>query len=58
MQLNQVLTKTYGFKRNKKFFKKNKRSDDASKKEKIETWKKFKCAKKDKSKFKFYNCGN
>ena len=50
--------KTFGFKHNRKFFKKNKRFDDASKKEKIETRKKFKHAKKDKSKFKCYNCGN
>ena len=49
--------KTFGFKRNRKFFKKNKRFDDASKKEKIETRKKFKRAKKNKSKFKCYNCG-
>ena len=50
--------KTFGFKRNRKFFKKNKRFDDASKKEKIETRKKFKRVKKDKSKLKRYNCGN
>ena len=58
MQLNPVLAKISDFKRNRKFFKKNKRFDDASKKEKIETCKKFKCVKKDKSKFKCYNCGN
>ena len=58
MQLNPVLAKTSGFKRNRKFFKKNKRSNDASKKGKIETRKKFKCTKKDKSKLKCYNCGN
>ena len=50
--------KTFGFKSNRKFFKKNKRFDDASKKEKIETRKKFKRAKKDKSKLKCYNYGN
>ena len=58
MQLNPVLAKTSNFKRNRKFFKENKGFDDASKKEEIETCKKFKHAKKDKSKFKFYNCGN
>ena len=57
-QLNPVLTKTSGFKCNRKFFKKNKRFEDVSKKEKIETRKKFKRAKKDKSKLKCYNCGN
>ena len=50
--------KTFGFKHNRKFFKRNKRFDDASKKEKIEIHKKFKRAKKDKSKFKCYKCGN
>ena len=51
-------SKTFIFERNKKFFKKNKRFDDASTKGKIKTHKKFKCAKKDKSKLKYYNCGN
>ena len=50
--------KTSDFKRNRKFFKKNKRFDYASKKGKIETHKKFKRAKKDKSKLKYYNSGN
>ena len=50
--------KTPDFKCKKNFFKKNKKFDDASKKGKIETRKKFKCAKKDKSKLKCYNCGN
>ena len=40
-------SKTFTFERNKKFFKKNKRFDDALMKGKIKTHKKFKCAKKD-----------
>ena len=50
--------KTFSFKCNRKFFKKNKKFDDTLKKEKIETCKKFKWAKKDKSELKRYNCGN
>lgn len=50
--------KTSIFKCNKKLFKKNKRSDDALKKGKIETYKKFKRAKKDKNKLKCYNYCN
>ena len=50
--------KTFDFKSNRKFFKKNKRFDYTSKKWKIETHNKFKHAKKDKSKLKYYNCGN
>ena len=51
------LRKTFVFKRNRKFFKKNERFDDSLKKKKIETCKKFKRTKKDKSKLKCYNCG-
>ncbi|RVW58696.1 hypothetical protein CK203_113172 [Vitis vinifera] len=47
-----------GFKRSRKFFKKNKKSDDASKKGKIGARKKFKRVKKDKIKLKCYNYGN
>ena len=50
--------KTSCFKHNRKFFKKNKKSDDASKKGKTRTHKKFKRVKRDKSKLKCYNCGN
>ena len=50
--------KTFDFKHNRKFFKKNKKSDDALKKGKIGACKKFKCAKRDKSKLKCYNYGN
>ena len=50
--------KAFGFKHNKKFFKKNKKYDDASKKGKTMACKKFKHAKRDKSKLKCYNCGN
>ena len=50
--------KTFDFKRNRKFFKKNKKSDDALKKGKNVARKKFKRVKKDKSKLKCYNCGN
>ena len=50
--------KTSGFKRHRNFFRKNKKSDDASKKGKIGARKKFKCVKKDKSKLKCYDCGN
>ena len=50
--------KTSGFKRNRNFFKKNKKSHDASKKGKIGACKKFKRVKKDNSKLKCYNCGS
>ena len=52
------LCKTFSFKRYRKFFKKNKKYDDALKKEKTGACKKFKHAKRDKSKLKYYNCGN
>ena len=42
----------------KKYFKKNKKFDNTSKKGNFVARKKFKCAKKDKSKLKYYNCGN
>ena len=44
--------KTFDFKRNRKFFKKNKKSDDALKKGKTVARKKFKSVKNDKSKLK------
>ncbi|KAL6330609.1 hypothetical protein AAG906_003217 [Vitis piasezkii] len=47
--------KTSCFKHNRKFFKKNKKSDDALKKGKTRTHKKFKHVKRDKSKLKCYN---
>ena len=50
--------KTFFFKHNIKFFKKNKKTDDASKKAKTRAHKKFKHAKRDKNKLKRYKCGN
>ena len=50
--------KTFGFKHNKKFFKKNKKSNDASNKGKFGACKKFKHAKSEKCKLKYYNYGN
>ena len=50
--------KKIGFKRKKRFFKKNiKKPDDTSKGRNRETRCKFKRVKKDKSKLKCYNCG-
>ena len=52
------MRKTFSFKHYRKFFKKNKKYDDVLKKEKTGACKKFKHAKRDKSKLKNYNCGN
>ena len=57
MQPNPILANLIALSVTKKFFKKNKRFDDASNNGKIERHKKFKHAKKDKSKLKCHNCG-
>ena len=50
--------KSSSFKHNRKFFKKNKKSDDALKKGKTWARKKFKHVKREENKLKCYNCGN